>query len=61
MNKNLLVSIIAISIVFIVLLKFIFVFLEIPTFKYGIYLYWSIAIGILTMILPKKTGVMFSS
>jgi len=57
--NNKLLPIIGISFILIFILKFIFVFLEIPVYKYGIYLYWVIALSILALILPKKTGKMF--
>lgn len=60
MDKNniLLILVIVLGLYFV--LRMTFNFLDIPFYKYGIFLYWMVSIGILAVVLPQKTGLLFS-
>jgi hypothetical protein len=48
-----------ILIIFYIVSKLIFDFLEIPFSYYGIYLYWFTTVVIFIIVLPDKAGKMF--
>lgn len=60
MDKKILLSILAIVVILSFIMKVVFNFLEIPFYKYGIFIYWVIAIALLSVLLPQKSGEIFS-
>lgn len=60
MNKQNLLVILGIVFGLYFVLRMTFNFLDIPFYKYGIFLYWMISIAILAVVLPQKTGQLFS-
>jgi hypothetical protein len=60
MDKKNLMYLIAIVIVLSFILKMTFKFLGVPLYKFGIYLLWIFAISLLLLVLPQKTGELFS-
>ena len=47
-------------VLFIVIIPMIFNFLSIPFSTYGLYFLWAIALGIFSVILPKRNNFLFS-
>lgn len=60
MDKKIIWAIFVVVLILVFILKLILDFLDISFVRYGIYLYWVIAIMILLLILPQNVGEMFS-
>jgi len=60
MDKQTLLMLSGIILVIYFVLNIIFKYLEIPFYKYGFFMYWVLAIVLLALALPQKTGDIFS-
>lgn len=60
MNKYKILFLFVFLIVLYIITKLLFDFLDIPFSNYAIYLYWITAVFLFILVLPDKTGLMFS-
>ena len=61
MDKKTILTLLAIILFLSYVIKLVFDYIEVPFYKYGIFLYWIIAIGLLILVLPQKAGELFSN